>query len=123
MTTVVFQTYLLNLIDTPGHVDFSYEVSRSLAACDGVILLVDANEGVQAQTVANFYLAFTNELSILPVLNKIDLKNADPEAVKEQLLNLFEIDPDEVLMVVYDLNFVLASQKCRIYNCKLSEWI
>ncbi|ROT65713.1 hypothetical protein C7M84_016317 [Penaeus vannamei] len=93
------QTYLLNLIDTPGHVDFSYEVSRSLAACDGVILLVDANEGVQAQTVANFYLAFTNELSILPVLNKIDLKNADPEAVKDQLLTLFEIDPDEVLMI------------------------
>lgn len=111
MTMVVFQTYLLNLIDTPGHVDFSYEVSRSLAACDGVILLVDANEGVQAQTVANFYLAFTNELSILPVLNKIDLKNADPEAVKDQLLTLFEIDPDEVLMVVYDYNFVLASPK------------
>lgn len=93
------EDYLLNLIDTPGHVDFTYEVSRSLSACQGVILLVDANEGVQAQTVANFYLAFTNELAIIPVLNKIDLKNADPEAAKEQLFNLFEIDPDDVLQV------------------------
>lgn len=94
-----FQDYLLNLIDTPGHVDFTYEVSRSLTACQGVILLVDANEGVQAQTVANFYLAFTSELAIIPVLNKIDLKNANPEAVKEQLFNLFDINPDEVLQV------------------------
>ncbi|XP_042217971.1 translation factor Guf1, mitochondrial-like isoform X1 [Homarus americanus] len=93
------QNYLLNLIDTPGHVDFTYEVSRSLAACQGAILLVDANEGVQAQTVANFYLAFTNEIAIIPVLNKIDLKNANPARVKEQLMNLFEIDPDEVLLV------------------------
>ncbi|KAG0710045.1 Translation factor GUF1, mitochondrial [Chionoecetes opilio] len=91
--------YLLNLIDTPGHVDFTYEVSRSLSACQGVVLLVDANQGVQAQTVANFYLAFTNELAIIPVLNKIDLKNADPEAVKEQMFNLFEINPDDVLQV------------------------
>ncbi|XP_045102602.1 translation factor Guf1, mitochondrial-like isoform X2 [Portunus trituberculatus] len=91
--------YLLNLIDTPGHVDFTYEVSRSLSACQGVILLVDANGGVQAQTVANFYLAFTNELAIIPVLNKIDLKNADPEAVKEQLFTLFEINPDDVLQI------------------------
>lgn len=93
------QTYLLNLIDTPGHVDFTYEVSRSLAACEGVILLVDANEGVQAQTVANFYLAFGSGLTVIPVLNKIDLKNADPEAVKEQLFNLFEIDPEDVLKI------------------------
>ncbi|XP_071515411.1 translation factor GUF1, mitochondrial-like isoform X2 [Panulirus ornatus] len=91
--------YLLNLIDTPGHVDFTYEVSRSLAACQGAVLLIDANEGVQAQTVANFYLAFTNELAIIPVINKIDLKNANPEDVKEQLLNLFEIDPDKVLKI------------------------
>ncbi|XP_069168480.1 translation factor Guf1, mitochondrial isoform X2 [Procambarus clarkii] len=93
------QKYLLNLVDTPGHVDFTYEVSRSLAACQGAILLVDANQGVQAQTVANFYLAFMNELAIIPVLNKIDLKNANPTVVKEQLMNLFEIDPDEVLLV------------------------
>lgn len=93
------QKYLLNLVDTPGHVDFTYEVSRSLAACQGAILLVDANEGVQAQTVANFYLAFVNEIVIIPVLNKIDLKNANPAGVKEQLKNLFDFSPDEVLSV------------------------
>ncbi|GFN83825.1 translation factor guf1 homolog, mitochondrial [Plakobranchus ocellatus] len=91
--------YLLNLIDTPGHVDFHYEVSRSLAACDGVVLLVDANQGVQAQTVANFYLAFEQNLKIIPVLNKIDLKNAQPEVVLEQMHNLFDMEPDEVLKI------------------------
>uniref|UniRef100_A0A1Q3FCB3 Translation factor GUF1 homolog, mitochondrial n=1 Tax=Culex tarsalis TaxID=7177 RepID=A0A1Q3FCB3_CULTA len=91
--------YLLNLIDTPGHVDFSNEVSRSLAACDGVILLVDANEGVQAQTVANYHLAKGRELVIVPVLNKIDLKNARPDAVTQELFTLFGIDPDAVLRI------------------------
>ncbi|XP_055595718.1 translation factor GUF1 homolog, mitochondrial-like [Uranotaenia lowii] len=91
--------YLLNLIDTPGHVDFSNEVFRSLAACDGVILLVDANEGVQAQTVANYHLAKSRDLVIIPVLNKIDLKNARPDAVAQELFTLFEIDPDEVLRI------------------------
>ena len=89
--------YLLNLIDTPGHVDFSFEVSRSLAACQGVILLVDANQGVQAQTVANFYLAFSQNLAIVPVLNKIDLKNADPDGVAIQMRNLFELKPETIL--------------------------
>ncbi|CAG9840003.1 unnamed protein product [Diabrotica balteata] len=93
------EDYLLNLIDTPGHVDFSNEVSRSLSACQGVILLVDANDGVQAQTVANFYLAFMNELVIIPVLNKIDLKNANPERVCQQLHTLFDIDPKDVLKI------------------------
>ncbi|XP_054263133.1 translation factor GUF1 homolog, mitochondrial-like [Macrosteles quadrilineatus] len=93
------EDYLLNLIDTPGHVDFSNEVARSLAACQGVILLVDANQGVQAQTVANFYLAFGQDLTVLPVLNKIDLKNANIEMCKDQLLNLFSIDPEDVLMI------------------------
>lgn len=83
-------------------------IFRSLASCQGVILLVDANQGIQAQTVANFYLAFGQDLTILPVLNKIDLKNAKPDQVKEQLFNLFTIDPDDVLMVsttyVLDLN-------------------
>ncbi|KAF5286618.1 hypothetical protein FQA39_LY16226 [Lamprigera yunnana] len=92
-------TYLLNLIDTPGHVDFSNEVSRSLAACQGVILLVDANDGVQAQTVANFYLAFGNDLIVIPILNKIDLKNADTERVAKQLQTVFEIDPNTVLKI------------------------
>lgn len=91
--------YLLNLIDTPGHVDFSNEVMRSLAVCQGVILLVDANEGVQAQTVANFYLAFTKELVVIPVLNKCDLKNADPEWAASQLEHLFDIDPKTVLKI------------------------
>ncbi|KAM4621547.1 translation factor Guf1, mitochondrial isoform 2-T2 [Polymixia lowei] len=79
------QQYLLNLIDTPGHVDFSYEVSRSISACQGVLLIVDANQGIQAQTVANFYLAFEAQLTIIPVINKIDLKNADPERVEMQI--------------------------------------
>eukprot|EP00854_Cymbomonas_tetramitiformis_P004738 gene4738-5794_t len=91
--------YLLNLIDTPGHVDFSYEVSRSLSACQGVILLVDAAQGIQAQTVANFYLAFELDLAIIPVLNKIDVPTADPERCKDQLQNMFDIDPDSVLQV------------------------
>ncbi|XP_034937066.1 translation factor GUF1 homolog, mitochondrial [Chelonus insularis] len=91
--------YLLNLIDTPGHVDFSSEVHRSLAACQGVILLVDANEGVQAQTVANFYLAFGKDLVIIPVLNKIDLKNADPERVTNELISLFDFEKEEILRI------------------------
>lgn len=91
-------TYLLNLIDTPGHVDFSYEVSRSLAACQGVLLVVDAAQGVQAQTVANFYLAFESNLTIIPVINKIDQPTADPDHVKVQLKSLFDLDPDSALL-------------------------
>ncbi|GFP79258.1 translation factor guf1 homolog mitochondrial [Phtheirospermum japonicum] len=90
--------FLLNLIDTPGHVDFSYEVSRSLAACQGVLLVVDAAQGVQAQTVANFYLAFEANLAIIPVINKIDQPTADPERVKEQLKSIFDLDPNEALL-------------------------
>lgn len=91
--------YLLNLIDTPGHVDFNYEVSRSLAACQGVLLLVDANHGIQAQTVANFYLAFEMEKTIIPVLNKIDLKGAQPDVITKQLETVLNIEPSEVLKV------------------------
>ena len=91
--------YRLNLIDTPGHVDFVYEVSRSLTACEGVILLVDAVQGVQAQTVANLYLAMENDLAIIPVINKIDLPNADPERVKGEIGEVLGLDPSEVLSV------------------------
>ncbi len=93
------QTYELNLIDTPGHVDFHYEVSRSLAACEGAILLVDATQGVQAQTVANAFLAVGGDLAIVPVLNKIDMQASRPEEVKEEILTSLGIDPSEVLAV------------------------
>jgi GTP-binding protein LepA len=93
------QVYELNLIDTPGHVDFHYEVSRSLAACEGAILLVDATQGVQAQTVANAYLAVNNNLAIVPVLNKIDMQASRPEEIKEEIMTSLGIDPAEVLAI------------------------
>ncbi len=89
--------YILNLIDTPGHVDFTYEVSKSLAACEGVLLLVDAGQGIQAQTVSNLYLAMEKNLKIIPVITKIDLPIADPPRVKEQIVNLLAIDENEII--------------------------
>ena len=91
--------YALNMIDTPGHVDFTYEVSRSLAACEGAILLVDAAQGIEAQTLANLYLALENDLTIIPVLNKIDLPAADPERYAEELASLIGGSPDDVMRV------------------------
>jgi GTP-binding protein LepA len=91
--------YVLNLIDTPGHVDFTYEVSRSLAACEGAILLVDAAQGIEAQTLANLYLAIENDLAIVPVLNKIDLPAAQPEKYAAELAKIIGCDPDDVLRV------------------------
>ncbi|MFD3942431.1 translation elongation factor 4 [Streptomyces sp. NPDC058579] len=93
------KTHILNMIDTPGHVDFTYEVSRSLAACEGTVLLVDAAQGIEAQTLANLYLAMENDLTIVPVLNKIDLPAAQPEKFSEELANLIGCDPDDVLKV------------------------
>src|SRR5499426_2634755 len=90
---------VLNMIDTPGHVDFSYEVSRSLAACEGAVLLVDAAQGIEAQTLANLYLAMENDLTIIPVLNKIDLPAAQPERYAEELAGLIGCDPDDCLRV------------------------
>ncbi|CAN5528185.1 translation elongation factor 4 [soil metagenome] len=98
-TTGGAETYALNMIDTPGHVDFTYEVSRSLAACEGAILLVDAAQGIEAQTLANLYLALENDLEIIPVLNKIDLPAADPEKYGRELAQLIGCDPADILRV------------------------
>lgn len=92
------EEYLLNLIDTPGHVDFSYEVSRSLAACEGAILVVDAAQGIEAQTLANLYLALESNLAIIPVINKIDLPNADVEKVSKELIDLIGFSRDEIIL-------------------------
>lgn len=92
------EEYVLNLIDTPGHVDFSYEVSRSLAACEGAILVVDAAQGIEAQTIANLYLALSNDLKIIPVINKIDLPNANVPKVLEELKRVFGFEEDEVVL-------------------------
>ncbi len=91
------EKYVLNLIDTPGHVDFSYEVSRSIAACEGALLIVDAAQGIQAQTISNLYLALENDLTIIPILNKMDLPSAEPELVKDQIVDLIGCDRDEII--------------------------
>lgn len=93
-----YKDHILHLIDTPGHVDFSYEVSRSLAACEGAILVVDATQGIEAQTLANLYLALDANLKIIPVINKIDLPNADPERVKDELVNTIGFERDEIIL-------------------------
>lgn len=106
--------YVLNLIDTPGHVDFSYEVSRSLAACEGALLVIDATQGIEAQTLANLYLALENDLEIIPVINKIDLPSADPERVKRELEEVIGIDSSEA---------ILASAKTGVGIMKILEAI
>ena len=93
------EEYIFNLIDTPGHVDFNYEVSRSLAACDGAILVVDAAQGVEAQTLANVYLALDHDLDVMPVINKIDLPSAEPDRVKEEIEDVIGIDAQEAPLI------------------------
>lgn len=92
------EEYILNLIDTPGHVDFSYEVSRSLAACEGALLVVDAAQGVEAQTLANVYLALEHDLEIIPVINKIDLPSADPDRVKQEIEDIIGLDASDAVL-------------------------
>ena len=92
-----YKDYILNLIDTPGHVDFTYEVSRSLAACEGAILVVDATQGIEAQTLANVYLAIDNDLEIIPVINKIDLPNAEPDVRRQELVDTFGFRKEEII--------------------------
>jgi GTP-binding protein LepA len=92
------KTYILNLIDTPGHVDFNYEVQRTLAACDGALLVVDAAQGIEAQTLANVYLAMEHDLALIPVVNKIDLPGANPEEVAEEIEKVIGIPAEEAIM-------------------------
>ena len=115
--------YILNLIDTPGHVDFSYEVSRSLASSDGAILVVDASQGIEAQTIANLYLALENNLTIIPVINKIDLPNADIPKVKQELKELVGFEDNEIILTsaktgegIQKLEIGRASGRDRVYG-------
>lgn len=104
------EEYIFNLIDTPGHVDFNYEVSRSLAACDGAILVVDAAQGIEAQTLANVYLALDHDLDVFPVINKIDLPSADPQRVIEEIEDVIGIEAQDAPLI--SAKTVSALRKC-----------
>ena len=108
------EKYVLNLIDTPGHVDFSYEVSRSIAACEGALLIVDAAQGIQAQTISNLYLALEHELEIIPILNKMDLPGAMPEEVKDQIEELILCDRDDIIALFGNLELIPVAKKDKV---------
>ena len=107
------EKYVLNLIDTPGHVDFSYEVSRSIAACEGALLVVDATQGIQAQTISNLYLAIDNNLEVIPVLNKMDMPNAMPEEVKDQIVELLGCRREDIIEASW---LALSASRTRVFS-------
>ena len=109
------QKYILNLIDTPGHVDFSYEVSRSIAACEGALLVVDATQGVQAQTISNLYMAIDHDLEIIPVINKIDMPNAMPDEVEDEIVDLIGCDPEDIIRAREVVRDVYMDEKIERY--------
>lgn len=116
------EDYVFNLIDTPGHVDFSYEVSRSIAACEGALLVVDAAQSIQAQTISNLYLALENDLEIIPVLNKVDLPSANPEEVTDDIVDLLGCKAEEIIHASaktgFGINNILAAIVERVPNPK-----
>ena len=120
-------TYDLNLIDTPGHVDFSYEVSRSLQACEGAVLVVDASQGIQAQTLANVYLAMEQDLTIIPVLNKVDLPAADVPRVSKQVINLLGCNESDIIHISaktgQNVSSSASQHQYRHWRCRLSTWL
>ena len=118
------ESYTLNLIDTPGHVDFSYEVSRSIAACEGALLVVDATQGVQAQTISNLYMAIDHDLEIIPVINKCDMPNAMPEEVEDEIVELLGCRREEILRVSAKTGFSVNFRSVRFMSVfsSFSHW-
>ena len=122
------EVYTLNLIDTPGHVDFSYEVSRAIASCEGALLVVDASQGIQAQTISNLYLALEHDLEIIPVINKIDMESAMVDEVKDQIVELIGCDESDILCAsartgvgIQDILDAIVDRMMRMHPCRRSS--